>query len=543
MTKYYKIFVPCEDVVATGGVDLIEHFEHTEDESPRNEGDPRHKNLVVIPFSLLDKIDPDSGNDDNLSFKAREVLAYLVQQRRTAHERGARGGVIEILQGLDMQFIEDRSSSKKKRQGSSPSYVESAVSLERAIQQALNLQGGQRPVFITNRDKYEIQLQERGMIVEPAKALRIDEDVVNEGVIEGTQKLESALHDAGEEGLPLSDVRKHIGDEHPLFVNKFIRFPGDKHDIYARIVAKLRRNGPGTRITGTSDERLVYLPESDYARQLRIGQWVDDNILGIKPYDFEQFLALQYGLLNPDCSTVCLCGSQGSGKTVLGYCSAVFQMLKFSKNERQLFGWPVNRETLYDKMLLLKAMTLMGGEDADMHIGFKPGTEWDKLKGLLKPYADAHKETVMDRQFDFKEMFLHPRHSNDVGDKRKAEKIEDERSSLIGYLPPRQEAVELTWPGEMGGRSLSHAYIVIDEVQNFTVDIAKMCIERAGINSKTVLMGDPFQTRNKRCRSHRNGLVNTIHYLIHKKVPYLFLINLHQNYRSQLSDDIRGMPT
>ena len=57
------------------------------------------------------------------------------------------------------------------------------------------------------------------------------------------------------------------------------------------------------------------------------------------------------------------------------------------------------------------------------------------------------------------------------------------------------------------GRSISGAYIVIDEVQNLTPHEVKTIITRAANGTKVVLAGDPFQVDNPFLDQNSNGLV------------------------------------
>jgi PhoH-like ATPase len=56
------------------------------------------------------------------------------------------------------------------------------------------------------------------------------------------------------------------------------------------------------------------------------------------------------------------------------------------------------------------------------------------------------------------------------------------------------------------GRSLPDSYIIIDEAQNLTPHEAKTIITRAGVNTKIVLAGDPYQIDNNYLDENTNGL-------------------------------------
>ncbi|MCL2798580.1 MAG: PhoH family protein, partial [Firmicutes bacterium] len=53
--------------------------------------------------------------------------------------------------------------------------------------------------------------------------------------------------------------------------------------------------------------------------------------------------------------------------------------------------------------------------------------------------------------------------------------------------------IEIAPLAYMRGRTLSNAYIILDEAQNTTVEQMKMFLTRMGQNSKIIVTGDPSQ--------------------------------------------------
>ncbi len=83
------------------------------------------------------------------------------------------------------------------------------------------------------------------------------------------------------------------------------------------------------------------------------------------------------------------------------------------------------------------------------------------------------------------------------------------------------------------GRSIPKQYIIIDEAQNLTPHEVKTIVSRAGMGSKVVLTGDPYQIDNPYLDSNSNGLT----YLVeHFKSQKLFgHITLSKSERSPLA--------
>ena len=87
----------------------------------------------------------------------------------------------------------------------------------------------------------------------------------------------------------------------------------------------------------------------------------------------------------------------------------------------------------------------------------------------------------------------------------------DLQAKVDPYLRPLYDALEVMMPqarvqkaiemgtieiapiGYMRGRTLSDAFVIIDEAQNVTTGQMKMCLTRLGVNSRAVIVGDKTQ--------------------------------------------------
>jgi PhoH-like ATPase len=244
----------------------------------------------------------------------------------------------------------------------------------------------------------------------------------------------------------------------------------------------------------------------------------------------EQYLALQYGLFNPNVELFFLTGSQGSGKTLLSYVSAIDLILEYDSGVSIARGLKDNKNAFFKQIVLLKPNDVMGGSKRDE--GTLPGDLYSKIKKHLGPYEDAHKESILGNSIPFKDMILHPNYVNDFGQMRSTDsnkKINNEA------LFPKHEVIELVSSGYFRGRSFKDTLILVDESQNFTPYETKTIIERAGPGCKCVIMGDPAQFDNPDCSKQINGLTYAIKQNLEN--PYSCLVNLSENYRSQMSED------
>ena len=132
-------------------------------------------------------------------------------------------------------------------------------------------------------------------------------------------------------------------------------------------------------------------------------------------------------------------GPAGTGKTYLAVAQAVSQLITGS----------VDR-------LILSRPAVEAGE----RLGFLPGDMKDKVDPYLRPIYDALYDTLP------------------------AEQVERRIAS---------GEIEIAPIAFMRGRTLSNAFIVLDEAQNTTVAQMKMFLTRFGEGSRMVVCGDPRQ--------------------------------------------------
>jgi len=169
----------------------------------------------------------------------------------------------------------------------------------------------------------------------------------------------------------------------------------------------------------------------------------------------EQQFALNL-LMDPDVPVVSLIGKAGSGKTLLALAAGLEQTLGSSSN--------------YKKVVVTKPVEPVGKD-----IGFLPGTLEEKMLPWLAPIQDNLQ-------------FL----------------MGDDRMTLDLYQEKGQIEIEaMTF---IRGRSISNAFIVIDEVQNMTQHEIKTVLTRVGEGTKIVLTGDIEQIDNVYIDATNNGL-------------------------------------
>jgi PhoH-like ATPase len=317
--------------------------------------------------------------------------------------------------------------------------------------------------------------------------------------------------------MPLETAQSILG-RGELFQNQFIKMvdPRTRSKVYARVTGDLERTPEGV-ITSIKNPGLEFVATSGPISYRGLGL---ESIFGIKPKTPEQFLAVQYGLFNPDIDLVFICGGHGSGKTLLSYTCAVAEISDYQASGK-------GSSSRFNQMVLLKPNDAVGGNRRD--VGALPGTLWEKLSQTLKPFENAHDYHKSDlRKFNFSEMVKHPIHSGTYG-----KRSFDGKFGNGWNLPKERPAIELLSFAEVRGISLEDTLIIIDEAQNFTPYELKTICERPSANTKLVILGDPAQFDNPFCSLDFNGLTCAItHYI---REPYTALFEFDTNFRSPVS--------
>ena len=74
-----------------------------------------------------------------------------------------------------------------------------------------------------------------------------------------------------------------------------------------------------------------------------------------------------------------------------------------------------------------------------------------------------------------------------------------------------KQVIEIAPLAYMRGRTLNHAFVILDEAQNTTVEQMKMFLTRIGFGSKAVVTGDVTQVDLH--KTQRSGLIDAVHVL------------------------------
>jgi len=208
-------------------------------------------------------------------------------------------------------------------------------------------------------------------------------------------------------------------------------------------------------ISNSNDKKTALARFQNYNAPLQKIVKSNKKVWSTEPRNKEQQFAFDL-LLDPDIPVISLVGKAGSGKTLLALAAGL----------EQTFG----QNSIYKKIVVTKPVEPVGKD-----IGFLPGSMEDKMLPWLAPIQDNLQ-------------FL----------------MGDDKATLELYMEKGQIEVEaMTF---IRGRSISNAFIVIDEVQNMTQHEIKTVLTRVGEGTKIVLTGDIEQIDNVYIDATNNGL-------------------------------------
>lgn len=211
-----------------------------------------------------------------------------------------------------------------------------------------------------------------------------------------------------------------------------------------------------------------------------------EGVWGIKPRNREQHFAFD-ALLDDKVKLVTLMGKAGTGKTLIAMAAGLKRTV-------------LDRE--YRRVVVARPTVSMGRE-----IGFLPGSLEEKLSPWMQPIHDAL-ELLGDLNMGHE--------SRRPGDLMRNGTVVVEALSYIR------------------GRSIANQYMVIDEAQNLTPLEVKTIVTRAGMGTKLIFTGDPYQIDNP----YVDGSSNGFNYIVSKfrDQPIAAHIELQKGERSELAE-------
>ena len=208
------------------------------------------------------------------------------------------------------------------------------------------------------------------------------------------------------------------------------------------------------------------------------------DIWGLSANNKEQKYAMDL-LFDRNIHIMSLTGQAGTGKTLIAAACGLEQVLNSTRSQGG-----------YDKLIITRPVQPMGRD-----IGFLPGTLEEKMMPWIAPLRDN------------------------------LEYLFGDKTALDMHMD--QGVIEIEAMTYIRGRSISNAFMIVDEAQNLTAHELKTIITRVGHGTKLVLTGDIQQIDNSYVDAVSNGLAHAVEKF--KKYEISGHVTLYKGERSKLA--------
>ena len=416
-------------------------------------------NDIVIPLKVLEEVDRHKKRQDSVGSNARSFIRILDSLR----ERGSLQKGVRLAKGKGIVKVVTYDNVSQKV----PPDLTSGVADHMIIETALTVKENSpktRKVILVSRD---VNLR----VIADSVGVTAEDYLVSQ-VVKDTEQLYSGMATV----LVDDELIDQFYDGEEIFISKDWT-KEQKLILYPNIYLML--------VSFSNEKKTALCRFMNYDNPVRkILDCKKSLNWGVHPRNKEQTFAFDL-LMNPNIHLVTLTGQAGSGKTLCAIAAGMEQAISFDsmysnqKRDKHPFelakyGTMPDAELSFAKLVVSRPVQPMGRD-----IGFLPGSMEEKMLPWLKPIQD-NMQFIM---------------GND---------------KIILQQLMESGAIELEALTYIRGRSISNAFIIVDEAQNLTAHEVKTIITRAGEGTKIVLTGDIEQIDNVYTNETSNGLTYAI---------------------------------
>lgn len=241
------------------------------------------------------------------------------------------------------------------------------------------------------------------------------------------------------------------------------------------------------------NEKLTILDEEELRNQ------------SVMPLNKEQ-LFFSHAILDKYFNVIVVDSIAGSGKTLLALSGAI----KLAKQK------------VFNRIIYIRNSieSLDKGED----VGYLPGLE-EKFKIYNHPLMDS---------LDFIVRNEHKKKRASKG--YQLSELEDEEVTERIDTIVKTFKIETMWVGEMRGRTISNAFVIVDEAQNMSNKTMQMVLSRIDNSCKTVILGSNKQIDNFYVNKYTNSLTTLLNSSRKKQeLVNIFAIKLNKVLRGKIT--------
>jgi hypothetical protein len=517
LSEIEQIFCPTESCYLWSGEDAITSFadntkNDSEDVSPK-------PHAVVMTQQELQRL------------CVHEIGEHPDRKRTTLEERvGNRSAASEVLSFINNELASGAIQRDQLYEIGDNFYfvLSSAKNTDEFIQK--NSELNDRIKVICRYEGESVANRLKGHNAENAKFDKVDTEIRRAGVVnieddqlfsELSAEFYETQNDPERKRIPLNMFSGFV--KHFLPNQYFIINMASKHErpmvgyVIGDIHWQIRKGEKEGFNMGNLGVELI--PATALMRQ---------RIFNIQPRDLEQALYL-HAMSQEHISRIFITGGAGSGKTLMGYASALKQVLCSPKEKgeenlppdkrsgRILHPHDVNPGR-FRQIVITKSNDMIGGLSRDR--GWRPGNTREKMDEDIQSYVDAHEKLGIPMEFEGFEVAMF--------DKDGKPECREVKGS--GLYRPSHKVINVQDYATWRGRTFDKSVIFLDEAQNLTPKEFMHLNQRVGLGSLVVISGDyEAQMDNERMSETTNGLFAGIRHYTGER--YVAVISLERAYR------------
>ncbi len=439
-------------------------------------------NDIVIPLKVLEEVDRHKKRQDSVGANARSFIRILDSLR----EKGSLQKGVRLAKGKGIISVVTYDNVTQKLPPDLTAGVADHMIIETALTVLANSPKSRKVILVSRDVNLRVIADSVGMLAE---------DYLVSQVVKDTEQLYSGMATV----LVDDELIDQFYDGEEIFIARDL-IQEQELTLYSNIYLML--------VSSFNEKKTALCRFSNYDNPVkRILECKKNLNWGVQPRNKEQTFAFDL-LMDPDIHLVTLTGQAGSGKTLCAIAAGMEQAITFGrmygKNsdlsaiERMKYG-EVDDDMSFAKMVVSRPVQPMGRD-----IGFLPGTMEEKMLPWLKPIQDNIQFIMGNDKLALQQLM-------------------------------ESGAVELEALTYIRGRSISNAFIIVDEAQNLTAHEVKTIITRAGEGTKIVLTGDIEQIDNVYTNETSNGLTYAIEKF--KDSPIAGHVSFKKGERSRLATE------
>ena len=431
-------------------------------------------NLIVLPETVLDEIDSKKSGFEEINFQAREFARIL--ENATIEESKLIDGHKIVRFRVKEPHITVIDVISKDDYIASPKSIQLNIYNDRKILEIAK--------FANEYYHNEINFLSLDIM---ARIRALSMDIKTDSLIgsikddfdfEYIKYVEVKFEDL--EDLENSDIYKYDKEHKPHNFSYCFKVKSSDQVILANI----------------HNEKVRILDETEVRNQI------------ITPLNKEQ-LFLSNALNQNYYNILIVEAKAGSGKTLLALSGAL----------------KLIRHKVYQRIIYVRnsVESLDKGED----VGYLPGLE-EKFKIYNHPLMDS---------LDY---IIRSEHKKKKANKKNTEiytELDDQEVTLRIEQMIQNYSIETMWVGEMRGRTISNAVVIVDEAQNMSNKTMQMVLSRVDSSCKVIILGSNKQIDNFYVNKHTNSLTTLLRSTKDQNdLVHLFAIELIKVLRGPITE-------